>query len=695
MTVTAVIFYSRNVYKKLIIFPAHLSFFSVIHYRSENFSQGGFIMKKKLLALALGITTALSAMPVMTSQALEPPIPGDVNLDWTINIADLVCMQNYLLGNGTVNTSQFGLVTVDLNHDNSVDVFDYIELKKLVDEWCGISKNNVKIESRFTQVDTSIPPGVIYSRPSGSASIIRSVDDLENYLSPFSVITTGGDCVFIDSASQEVLDDLYARYDEDFFSKNVLLLNYLPGTAGYEFESIKYEGDRLVIKYYDTTPYGLHWAAPLPPYIAEVAIPETLWADCDFDWEEVDPPSEMTVKSDFTNAVTDNAITSSYSAPSVVTNPDELNAYLDGRFNTGVEMSLKETYNDAFFESNVVIFDSYYQGYREDWETSVSVGKDEYDNIVLTYDRQFINGFVDEGLQINQVVIPKEQYNGETVLKEKTWETPVDVMYRECDLWTIAEMAEIKQTEDAIKCLDKEGAWVNSDAEMRAYLSECVSDELLEFMFPDELTDETPAVTPDLYNPYAINWNNQSVYMWVDSNIIGSTKELIYSACDDEQLTLMTSPDDTIGCEASSFLHIVRTDKEQSGKTVVEKSLPTNQGLPHTDGECMFMQFGKYIVMVNQYTFGNKNVADIYRVYPRGIVLYGASDYIGTVEFADGYFPVKSDSDFISYGQGDNVIMSAGEYSVTMNDEQLTFKYKYSADSEYTEKTFNYSRNYY
>ncbi len=648
-------------------------------------------MKKKLLALTLGITTAISAMPIMTSQALDPPIPGDVNLDWTINIADLVCMQNYLLGKGTVNTSQFGLTTVDINNDGSVDVFDYIELRKLVDEWCGISKNNVKIESRFTQVDTSIPTGVIYSRPSGSASIIRSVDDLEYYLSPFSVMTTGGDCVHIDSASQEVLDDLYARYDDDFFSKNVLLLNYLSGTAGYEFESVKYENDRLVIKYYDTTPEGLTWTDPLPPYIAEVAVPLTLWTDCDFDWEEVDKPFEMTVKSDFTNAVTDNAITSSYSAPSVVTSSDELNAYLDGKFNTGVEMSLKETYNDEFFENNVVIFDLYYQSYREDWLTSMTAEKNENGDIVLTYDRQFINGFVDEGLQINQVVIPKEQYQGETVLKEKTWETPVDVMYRECDLWTIAEMAEIKQTEDAIKCYEKEGAWVNSDAEMRAYLSECVSDELLDFMF----SAHTTASTADWYNPYAINWDNQSVYMWVDSNIIGSTRKLTYSACDDEQLTLLTSPDDTIGCEASSFLHIVRTDKAQSGKTVAEKILPTNQGLPHTDGECVFMQFGEYIAMVNQYTFGNKNVADIYRVYPRGIVLYGASDYIGTVEFAEDYFPVKSDSDYISYGGDNAVVMASSEYSIIMNDEQVTFKSKYSADSDYTEQTFSYTRNYY
>ncbi len=645
-------------------------------------------MKKKLLALALGITTTLSAMPAMTSQALDPPIKGDVNADWTINIADLVCMQNYLFGNGELDRV-YGIYSADINDDGKTDVFDYIELRKLVDEWCGISKNNVKIDSRFTQVDTSIPPGVKYARPSGSASIIRSVEDLENYLSPYNVMTTGGDCLFIDTACQEVLDDLYARYDDEFFSKNILLLNYLPGTAGYEFESVKYEDDKFVIRYYDTTPEGLTWTAPLPPYIAEVAVPNALWADTDFIWKEVEPPFEMTVKSDFTNAVKDNAITASYSAPSVITSSDELNTYLDGKFNTGVEMSLKETYNDEFFANNVLILDLYHQNYREDWKTSVYAKKDENNNIVLTYDRQIIDGgFVNVGLQINQVVIPKEQYNGETVLKEKTWETPVDVMYRECDLWTIAEMAEIKQNEDTIKCYEKEGAWINSDEEMSAYLSECVSDEMLEFIFPPKLV---PALASDWYNPYAINWNNQSVYMWVDSDVIGSTYSLINSAETDDKLNITLSSEQPLSCMGGSFLHIIRTDKTQSGKAVSINNINMNDCMPHTDGESAILQFGKDVVMVNQYTFGNKNVADIYRLYlGGGPVQFRGYDYIGTVEFAEDYFPVKSDSDFISYGQGDNVVMEAGEYSVIMNDEQLTFTYKYSADSEYTEKTFNY-----
>lgn len=643
-------------------------------------------MKKHIISAIAGIAV-LAALPAVSSAALEPPIPGDVNLDWTINIADLVCMQRYLLGAGTINTSQFGITTADLNLDGRIDVFDYVELKKKFDKSCGISKNNVKIDSRFTQVDVSIPLGVHYSRPSGGDSaVIRSVDDLEYYLSPYSVMTTDGGCVFIEAACQEVLDDLYARYDDKFFRDNVLLLNYLTGTDGYEFESIQYEGDKLVIKYYDTTPYGLTWYAPLPPYIAEVAVPKDLWADGDYKWERVEQPVEMTVKNDFTNAINDEAITASFSKPSVITCSDELDTYLDGKFHTGVEMSLKDTYNNEFFENNVLILDLYYQDYREHWIASVSVDKDEHGNLVLVYDRKFIDGFVDTGMQINQVVIPKEQYHFPDVFKEKTWETPADVSYTSLDLFSIAEMEGFEISD----CYSKDGEWINSDEEMRTYLADVMSYEMAEYLFPELYSTDDINIDTCLYKPWRTNWNNQSVYMWVDSDIVESTHSLINSAKTDEKINLTFSSRQPLSCMGGSFLHIIRTSKTQSGKTVSTRNINMSDFMPHTDGEYNILQFGEDVVMVNQYTFGNKNVADIYRLrLGGGPVQFGGYNYIGTVELGEGY-QLVSDGEYLSYGSGEKVIMETGEYGIIIENNELTIRYKYSADSEHTEQTFAY-----
>lgn len=53
-------------------------------------------------------------------------VPGDVNFDWIFTVADVVMMQNYLLGNGTLKEWQLG----DMDNDGELDVFDYIIMRQ-------------------------------------------------------------------------------------------------------------------------------------------------------------------------------------------------------------------------------------------------------------------------------------------------------------------------------------------------------------------------------------------------------------------------------------------------------------------------------------------------------------------------------------------------------------------------------------
>lgn len=775
-------------------------------------------MKKHLFALALGITTALSALPVMPVQALDPPMPGDVNHDWIVNVSDLVCLQRYLLGAGELDWV-YGTYSADVNNDGSIDIFDYIEIRKMVERpenkpeyrftqvdesfpvgstydrpndnneaviesveelkqylapyevfltdggcmtmdaasqeviddmlerydeaffnknvlllnylrgtggyefesikyddstlvikyydtsdelyynplppyiaevavpeklwadgkvvWEEVDAPSDEIKSRFTRCDESIPQGVRYGKqPFDSEAVIKSVEELEKYFQPYSVITTTGECIFVDVASQEVIDDFLVRYDEKFFSKNVLLLNYLKGVDKYEFESIQYEDSALVIKYYDATDPNLTWTNPLPPYIAEVAVPEKLWTGSEVIWEETDVPFTPEIKSDFTNEINNEAVINAFSetSPQVITSSDELSEYLDGKFHTGVEMSLKDTYNDEFFENNVLILDLSYQSYRQDWTTSLSVSKDKYNNLVLTYDRLFINGFVDTGVQINQIVIPEKQYRFTDVLKEKTWETPADVSYTCFDLFQIAQMTDCDDS--AIKSYSKEGAWVNSAEEMTEYFSDCFTDTISEFL--------EPVVS-------GTDWDKKSVYIWLDTDVIGSTHRLISSAETDGKINLTITNKQPLSCMGGSFLHIATTDKKNSGKATGIQNINMNDDMPHTSGEYNILQFGSDAVMVNQYTFGSKNVADIYRLHTGGgPVQFSGYTYIGTVEFAEDYFPVKSESDNITYAEGEKTVMESENYRIEIENQKLKFIYKYSADSEYTEKAFDY-----
>lgn len=53
-------------------------------------------------------------------------IMGDVNYDWRFSIADVVMMQNYLLGNGELTKWQLA----DMDNDGEIDVFDYIIMRQ-------------------------------------------------------------------------------------------------------------------------------------------------------------------------------------------------------------------------------------------------------------------------------------------------------------------------------------------------------------------------------------------------------------------------------------------------------------------------------------------------------------------------------------------------------------------------------------
>ncbi len=63
-------------------------------------------------------------------------VKGDVNLDGTINVADLVMLQKYLLGTETLTAEQ--AFNADMNSNNALDVFDNILLRRALIERISI-----------------------------------------------------------------------------------------------------------------------------------------------------------------------------------------------------------------------------------------------------------------------------------------------------------------------------------------------------------------------------------------------------------------------------------------------------------------------------------------------------------------------------------------------------------------------------
>lgn len=81
---------------------------------------------KKFLAAALSLCVAFSSA-VMTSNAADK-LMGDANNDGKVTIADLVVLQNYLLGKGSLKNYE----NCDIYADGVVDMFDLVAMRQQI-----------------------------------------------------------------------------------------------------------------------------------------------------------------------------------------------------------------------------------------------------------------------------------------------------------------------------------------------------------------------------------------------------------------------------------------------------------------------------------------------------------------------------------------------------------------------------------
>ena len=67
-----------------------------------------------------------TALPECTYQM------GDMNTDGNVNVADMVMMNQYLLGKSQLSADDY--ILSDLNFDGRTDVFDMVQVRKLLTE---------------------------------------------------------------------------------------------------------------------------------------------------------------------------------------------------------------------------------------------------------------------------------------------------------------------------------------------------------------------------------------------------------------------------------------------------------------------------------------------------------------------------------------------------------------------------------
>ena len=129
---------------------------------------------KKILAGICGILMLTPANITNLSAFAENPnadkLPadfwfyeGDLNQDISVDIADLILMQKYLLGLEQITEEQF--LIGDLNSDRIVNIYDFVLLKRVVlgGEWTMIrheppqDESDLFISAPIAEIDASLP----------------------------------------------------------------------------------------------------------------------------------------------------------------------------------------------------------------------------------------------------------------------------------------------------------------------------------------------------------------------------------------------------------------------------------------------------------------------------------------------------------------------------------------------------------
>lgn len=617
---------------------------------------------KKLSAICAGIVLAAASVPCVSAGAAETAaqeisyVAGDIDLNKRFSMSDLVLMKKYLMGGAEISEEAYR--NADVNGDGSVDVFDYCKFRQMITQYTGsITKKTDMLASSYLNEFI------------GRTEVITSVYELENYFYGLYVMTVDEECYYFPFVTEEEYDNYLSIYDDEFFEHNVLCLNTLPlGSGnGYKIDDVYYEGDTLKIEYHQ--PYGGPDCIHEPIMIlAQVTVPREIFTAKNVEWEQTEAPVDVSVETDITTAADNNAWKYALSGgePMLFNTHDELEEWLTKMgFRSAVKSSLLDTYDEGFFYDNDLVLDLYAQTYGGVWNTVPRADVDDM-GLKITYDRTAAEGRSKEELLITQVTVPKGSFTNDWIRSERSWESRVNITHSEYCLAS-------PNYSSFAKVYGKTGEWVGSQEELDAYLSDCLTDEGLEFF------------------GNGIRLGDRTAYVWVDSDISGSTHELLSAYNGENGISLYFGNYRPLGCEGEAYLHIIYTDKELSGSTVSEQGLDLSDYSQRFSGSVNYFSLNDSFyrtLVTDSYSFGNSTCADIYIAYPGGgDVQFRSYGYIGTLELASGYDPFSGD--YLTDPVGDGFVASSNDFSIYCKDNVLTIRYRTNYDSDFTEATFD------
>ena len=613
---------------------------------------------KKSIAFCAALTAAamlLPAFPAKAETALSVTVPGDLDLNNRFTLSDIVTMQNYLLGKASLSEQAF--LNADINSDGSADIFDMCLLrKKLISESGGFTKTVSDLQ--YSDEIRSDP----------HENYILSVDDLYGYFSPLSVITVDGDCFDVPTYTDEDIEKYTKIYDEEFFKNNILMLKTESKPDGGEnnIGNVYYSGNHIKAEFYQTysgertNSYEDHFQ------LLQVVIPRTLDIAKGFDWVYRYPDARAEVTTEFTREVSADC----WNAAVYGTNPkyfsykSAFDKWIEGKFHSAVERSLKNKYNEEFFARNDLVIDLNAQDHSK---TTITTGAEvTSDKVTLTYSRELTDSFLSDGVYITQAVTPKGACYHRKAEAKLDWAYKTQLDHKEFDIGMLCET----YNKDMGKAYKMDPKWVSTQEELDEYLGECLTDDAI------ELID--------------LKLNGHTAYVWLDGDIIGATHKLLssYVSRDEKTIELNTVTREPFGDIGGSFFHILYTWGDMKGYDVNIRNFDIDENYPTFDKAPVEIDirddshFDYRTLFIDQYSFGNEYSADLYLTHAGGgPIRYRSYEYLGTIELSPDYEPFSGEYTTDEYESG-GCSVTGKAFTVTYSDGILKVSCKTSPDSE-------------
>ncbi len=153
------------------------------------------------LASLLAVGTMCASMPVLNFSAVQTMV-GDVDLDSAVDAADVLALQEYLLGNRSLSQDAFD--NADLTGDGIVNTFDLAALKKMVGSdpvsnivYIHLSDSGITVEGDDNKV-VSISGKIAKITASGQYYVDGSITDGQLYIETAAADTSDVELILTD-----------------------------------------------------------------------------------------------------------------------------------------------------------------------------------------------------------------------------------------------------------------------------------------------------------------------------------------------------------------------------------------------------------------------------------------------------------------------------------------------------------------